>query len=610
MVLSFALLFLTFTGCDTGEKGGSLQKMIPGTYQVSAEGIDSEYYSVWVSVDEYSIVGITWEEKPAANTSHTGGAALPVLRERVLQYQTAEVDGIAGATITANGFKEAVRQALATAGAPESFTQAPSYTTTNQTIEADVLVWGSGIAGFSAAIAAKTADPEAEVYLIEKLPIIGGSTKYSAGVVYGALDNTEGEATNLAEYYYERAQRYADYDLIKKFADESYETLEFLGIDPAGMGVPSGTAAAARMRMSAGGNALVQSLYKRAKDLGVKILTEVEGTDLILTAGAVTGAKAKSNTVNYTFNVNKGVIIATGGFDSDRDLLGLHNPDSMYDFAESSHANIGQGIKIAERDADADTVFKGGKIGWVAVDAVKFHESMLYYSQVVNQDGELLNYDAPPPASAGTNNAGKPHPALAAGYYETHSDDYAVVHRRMLDARTAGATGFWGITNAAPEAAWQYAGLAYSVSAVPDTKTAAQAIEELAALTGMDPVKLKASFASGREVSSMFGAGTPLTDAETMTVPPPFWDPEGPPTEAPTIFTATRATPSSIGSMGGIKINTDAQVVNSTGQPIPGLYAAGECANGDLFYLEYPASGTSLGVSATFGRIAGEKAVQ
>jgi fumarate reductase flavoprotein subunit len=611
MVLLFALVFLTFMGCKTeSDDGGPLQRMIPGTYQVSAQGIDNEYYKVWVSVDEYSIVGITWEEKDSANTPHTGGAALLALRERVLQYQTAEVDGIAGATLTANGFKEAVKEALALANAPESFTRSPNYTTTDQTIQADVLVWGSGIAGLSAAVAAKTADSSAKVYLIEKLPIIGGSTKYSAGVVYGALDNSEAEAKNLADYYYLRAQEYADYTLIKKFADESYETLEFLGIDPTGLGMASGTAAATRMRMSSGGNGLVQYLYKKAADLGVVIWTGVEGTGLTLTGGAVTGAKAKSATANYTFNV-KSVIIATGGFDSDSELLGQHNPDSMYDFAESSHANVGQGIKIAASDAGAATVFKGGKIGWVAVDAAKFHESMHYYSQVVNQDGELLNYDAPPAVPPGTNKAGKSHPALAAGYYETHSDDYAVVHRRMLDARTAGATGFWAISNAAPDQNYAGAGLAYSVSVVPGEKTAAQAIEELAGLTGMNAAKLKASFASGRELSSMMGVGSALTDAETITVPPMPWDPpETPPTPGPNVFTATKATPSSIGSMGGIKINTDAQVVNSSGQPITGLYAAGECANGDFFYLEYPASGTSLAVSATFGRIAGANAVK
>jgi fumarate reductase flavoprotein subunit len=59
--------------------------------------------------------------------------------------------------------------------------------------------------------------------------------------------------------------------------------------------------------------------------------------------------------------------------------------------------------------------------------------------------------------------------------------------------------------------------------------------------------------------------------------------------------------------MGGLKINTDAAVLKG-GQPIPGLFAAGESANGQLFYKEYPGSGSSLGVSATFGRQAGKNA--
>jgi len=68
--------------------------------------------------------------------------------------------------------------------------------------------------------------------------------------------------------------------------------------------------------------------------------------------------------------------------------------------------------------------------------------------------------------------------------------------------------------------------------------------------------------------------------------------------------------------MGGLKINADAQVLGSgavgtgtiSGQPIPGLYAAGEVANGDFYYQQNPAQGSSLGIALTFGRIAGRNA--
>jgi fumarate reductase flavoprotein subunit len=244
-------------------------------------------------------------------------------------------------------------------------------------------------------------------------------------------------------------------------------------------------------------------------------------------------------------------------------------------------------------------VFKGGKIGWVGIDP-SLGEASHYYSAIITGDGALLPLKDLPASPAGTNKADKQHPALTAVNYETHRDDYAVVHRRMLDARkdAGGTLDFWAITNT-------------DSMYPPPFGYTSDTIAGLAASIGADPVKLAASFASGQEVSSMFGPGTALTDDPTGTIPGAF--PGAP--DTPVVFAATKAVPSSIGSMGGLKINTRAEVLSSgkgtsipAGQPIPGLYAAGETANGDLFYLEYPGSGTSLGVGATFGRFAGKNA--
>jgi succinate dehydrogenase/fumarate reductase flavoprotein subunit len=72
--------------------------------------------------------------------------------------------------------------------------------------------------------------------------------------------------------------------------------------------------------------------------------------------------------------------------------------------------------------------------------------------------------------------------------------------------------------------------------------------------------------------------------------------------------------PSDLGTFGGLKINTNGQVLGdgtkgtTANQPIPGLYAAGETASGQLFYVEYPASGLSLSTSSTIGYFAGTHA--
>ena len=102
-------------------------------------------------------------------------------------------------------------------------------------------------------------------------------------------------------------------------------------------------------------------------------------------------------------------------------------------------------------------------------------------------------------------------------------------------------------------------------------------IEELAEVTGMDPAKL----------ADAIEKGTGLEEA-------PFY--------------AVMVKPTTIGSMGGLVINTDAQVLSESGAAIPGLYATGEVANGGFYNVEYPASGSSLSLGMTFGLKAGHQA--
>jgi fumarate reductase flavoprotein subunit len=501
------------------------------------------------------------------------------LRDKVLDVQSVGVDTVSGATLTSLNFLAAVKDVLETALAPSSYIDAPSLQVTNQTVEADVLVIGSGIAGLSAAVEAKTTKPAAKVILIEKQEIIGGSTKVSAGVVYGALN--EADKSVLADYFMMRSDGKAERTMVEFFANNSLNTLSFLGIDPNGFGMSSGTAVEGRMRMSSGGLGIVQDLYDRAIARGVIVLTGVKGTELIYNGTAVTGAKAESKTIKYTFNVKGGVVIAAGGFDSDHEgLMAQYNADSKNDIPQSNHGNKGEGIKMA-LDIGADNSFQGGKAGWVAID-YSVNDSH-YYARVVKTDGTLLDLS----------------PLEASVTYAQHEDDYAVVHRRMLEARKADSNvKFWAISNSAPNPTYATRGWAFT-----DTTIAG-----LAGKIGADAAKLQTSFASGKEVSSMFGPGTALTANEGGKI----WgadpsNPFGPPIEVDVVFTATKALPSSIGSMGGLKINTNAAVLKG-GQPIPGLFAAGESANGQLFYKEYPGSGSSLAVSSTFGRQAGKNA--
>ena len=64
------------------------------------------------------------------------------------------------------------------------------------------------------------------------------------------------------------------------------------------------------------------------------------------------------------------------------------------------------------------------------------------------------------------------------------------------------------------------------------------------------------------------------------------------------------------GSFGGYRVNTDFQVLDTDGVPIPNLYSAGEVCSGTFIYDEYPAGGCGLNWAYTSGRFSGENAAK
>jgi len=73
-------------------------------------------------------------------------------------------------------------------------------------------------------------------------------------------------------------------------------------------------------------------------------------------------------------------------------------------------------------------------------------------------------------------------------------------------------------------------------------------------------------------------------------------------------FYAIRLFPGGSNTQGGPRRNSQAQVVDAFGEPIPGLYAAGEC--GSIYGMLYPAGGGNLAECIVFGRLAAENAVK
>jgi fumarate reductase flavoprotein subunit len=154
------------------------------------------------------------------------------------------------------------------------------------------------------------------------------------------------------------------------------------------------------------------------------------------------------------------------------------------------------------------------------------------------------------------------------GVTYTANPDYPPLHSALLRARDAGKKQPFYIISATtnPSAAYLQLGVAKTV-----VRDATNSETNLAALTRL----AKLMGASDAEAGTV---GTALLASFTD-----IGFPNGGTSGANTgRYTVTTVVPSSIGSMGGLKINGDAQVLDTSGNAIPGLYAAGEPANGQF----------------------------
>ena len=514
-----------------------------GAYSAVCKGFYGDF-NVTVTIAGGKIADIAWEG--SMETPELGGAALTLMSKDMIEKNTSGVDSVSGATVTSAVFRMAVADCLKQAGAPADMTAAPAAAPkTAEVIDADVLVVGSGVAGLSAAIAAKEAG--ANVVIIEKQDIPGGSSVTSAGIVYAPLDETDKET--MVAYYMERAEGNANEELLTFFADNALDTiawLESLGVQWM-MQVPAGTAPQPRARFSMTaegvgmtGAALVNPMIAKLAELGVEIKTGVAATELIVADGAVVGAMAVSDEADYTINA-KAVILATGGFDASTEMKAKYSPIATTDFPLSAKGNVGDGINMGIA-IGAATEFKGGMIGFDFVNgslpASGMNAVAMYCVSYTQPDGTFVS------------------PVI----------DYPITYQAIKDL---GVDHFYGLYDAAgAESAEQAVAVGFGWKG--------ETVEELAAATGMDAAKL----ADSVEQSGL--------------------------TTAP--YYAVMVAPCTIGSMGGLVINTDAQVMGADGNAIAGLYASGEVANGGFYYQVYPCSGSSLSLAMTYGLEAGRNA--
>lgn len=599
-----------------------------GTFEGKAYG-NNGWLTVEVTIKDNKITDI--KTPGQRETKYLGDTAIREIGKDVLQYQTLNVDNIAGATVTSTALKTAIAQAIEKAGGDIAAFQKPVPEKIKKVAgitkgSADLIIVGAGGAGLSAAVTAKDLGVK-NVLVLEKMPVIGGNTLRCASA-FNAADPDRQKALPMTETLkeavvkaisekpvseehaklmadvkakyeaylksgsktlfdcpewhalqtYNGGDKVGHIPLIRQYSNNVLDTLHWMQ--------SKGSPVMDRVSQGAGalwqrthqldapaGLGLIDPLYQSAVKQGVNFKLGMRVQDLILNdKGRVIGVTATDKVGNkYEFTSKDGVILATGGYSQNKEMRQKSAPHLTPEMVSTNQPGAtGDGIVIATRHG-ADT-------------------TSMNYVQV---------YPLATPGTGALQGRARKMSGL---------DDVIDVNKNgeRFVKEDARRDEFVAAIKKQP------GGVVYDIndssivkplnSFNEDVETLvsigriykADSLADLAKQLGMPADKLEATVA---EFNKMVEAkndpkfGRKLFDRPI--VKPPFY--------------ATPRAPSIHHTMGGLQISTNAQVLDKKGKPIPGLYAAGEVTGG--IHGSNRLGGNATADVLTFGRIAAKSAV-
>lgn len=568
--LAFFLIFtIFFTSC---------KKNVTGSFQGKAKGHNGDVV-IDVDIENSKIKNVFLKE--SVETEDVGAIAINKLIEKV-NSSDFNLDIVTGATYSSEAFISAFADALKKAGLNyKNYLKKDvqiAKRDEKKEMDVDVVVVGSGGAGLISAIKAK--ENGKKVVVLEKLPIIGGNTLIS-GAEYAAPQNWLQDKENIkdsVELFEKDVEKAGgNKELIKVLATNALDGAKWLRDD---VGVEwmdhlmfFGGHSVKRSLIPKGqsGKELINKLSDKCSKLGIDILTETNCYELIFEDNKVKGVKANIKTGQLTVNA-KSVILATGGFGANKKML-YENDKEIDDKILSTNqpGSTGDGIIMAQK---------------IGADVVDMDKIQLYPICDV-QTGKLL-YTADTRLTSGAILVNK-----QGNRFVEELDTRRKISMAIKEQQDSIAYQIWDEDSMQKSKVLQDHKIEYDNLIENKKMIKANSIEEIADFFDLDKENLKKTIEKFNKDSEN-GKDT-LFNLRRLG----FKIEKAP-------FYCLKAVPAVHHTMGGLKINKEAKVLNTKAQEIDGLFAAGEVTGG--IHGNNRLGSVSIADITVFGIIAGTNA--
>ncbi len=512
------------------------------------------------------------------------------LKDQVVALSSTDVDLVSGATFSAKGFIDAVNDAAKKAGVTLAKADKKALKKAARelpkTSNYDVVVIGAGGAGFSAAITAKNAG--ANVVLLEKMPAVGGNSLISGAEMNVAknwvqpkLGINDDSPELHAQDTFKGGDGKGDMKVINVMTHEALDAAkwcrDYLGVrfeDDNLFFFGGHSRKRALIPVGHTGTEFIAKFQAKADELGIPVITNMKAEELIKNKdGRVVGVKATMDGFEYTFNAKGGVVLATGGFGANPEMVKKYNPkiDERFKTTDAP-GSTGEALYMAER-AGAELVNMGYIQTYPICDPLSGAIELIADARF---DGAIM-----------LNQEGK--------RFVEELQRRDVLSEAILNQTGQYCWVLWNdnigkISNTVKAHANEYE--AFTKQGIMTT------CDDLKCIADFTKIPFDQLQKTVKRVSDMAGKGNDkdfnhragLMDMQQGK------------------YYVIKAVPSTHHTMGGVRINEKAEALTAEGKVIPGLWAAGEVTG--VTHGTNRLGGNAYTDIIVFGRIAGEAAAK